>query len=647
MSFYQRMILSMLAVLLLFALINGLLVYSMIKSSDSENIAKFNEILRKSEDNSIETWLGFARSVIYPYVALSKQYPDSTTAYQNKVLDFLRETNWSSDKKHHGFYFIFDAKTGNAILFRDTIGRFIPQNANVLETEDIKGKKFVKEITENAYKSDDESDTSVTFTYSKPCLSCPPIERMAKGIYIEDWDWIVATGGYTDNLVKATEIFSKNFNDNRLNLMGNLLGIMLISFLIGLFMVFRQMNSFVVPLRSLSNYIHRLANEGIRFEDFNINAKSQSELRGLADDLNSLVRNVGSFIDNVRVSADGVSSLSGACADMLDIVDFDAKLVGQRTAEMKGSSEEVVDNVKSMAKGIEEININLDGLKRLSSHVAENTTDIKSSISQMSEAMKDLNEKSSSVQHNVMSVTQAVNDIEVASSSELSKINNISVFATELQNGFEKMAGSIGEFRKYTTQCVRLITGTTEKSDQDRKESSEAVKNMCEIVEGLYHQIMSIQIQFADLRDNQIVPLASVVEERKNLSKEISSDALELKDSIVGMVGRIAEINSSSQYINSSVKHVSSDINEAYRNVDEVFIATDTMNEHAKQVRVRMDEFSLKSKKVEEAHSAIAHTLVDAKDSMKTLLNLSNDLRKVVEYLVLQDKAQQIEVTQV
>ena len=642
------MILSMLAVLLLFALINGLLVYFMIKSSDSESVAKFNEILQKSEENSIETWLGFARSVIYPYVILSKQYPDSTIAYQSKVLDFLRETNWSSDKKHHGFYFIFDAKTGNAILFRDTIGRLMPQNTNVLEMKDIKGKKFVKEIMENAYKSDDESDTSVVFTYSKPCLSCLPIERMAKGIYVEDWDWIVATGSYTDNFTKATEFFSKNFDDSRLNLMGNLLGIMLLSFLIGLFMVFRQMNSFVVPLRSLSNYMHRLASEGIRFEDFNINSKSQAELRGLADDLNSLVHNVGSLIDDVRVSADRVSDLSGACADMLDIVDYDAKLVGQRTAEMRVSSEEVVGNVNSMAIGIEEININLDGLKRLSSHVAENTTDIKSSISQMSEAMKELNEKSRSVQHNVMSVTQAVNDIEVASSSELNKINNISVFATELQNGFEKMAQNIGDFRKYTNQCVRLITGTTEKTTQDKEESSEAVKNMCNIVDDLYHQIMSIQIQFTDLRDNQIVPLALVVEERKNLSKEISSDALELKDSIASVANRIAEINSSSQYINSSVKHVSSDINEAYRNVDEVFIATDAMNEHAKQVRVRMDEFSLKSKRVEEAHSAIEHTLIDAKDSMKSLNDLSANLRKIVDDLVRQDKTktQQIEAVQ-
>jgi len=628
------MILSMLAVLLLFALINGLLVYSMIKSSDSESVGKFGEILRKSEENAMETWLGFARSVIYPYVALSERYPDSTTIYQNKVLDFLRESNWSSDKKHHGFYFIFNARDGTAILFRDTVGSFIPHGTNVLEVEDINGKKFVREIMDNAHKSDTESDTSVTFTYSKPCLSCNPIERMAKGIYVEDWDWIVATGSYTDNLTNATELFSKNFNESRLNLMGNLLGIMLISFLIGLFMVFRQMNSFVVPLRNLSNYMHRLANEGIRFEDFSIDAKSPAELKGLADDLNSLVRNVGSLIENVRVSADRVSDLSGACADMLDIVDYDAKLVGQRTAEMRVSSEEVVDNVNSMAIGIEEININLDGLKRLSSHVAENTTDIKSSISQMSEAMRSLNEKSRSVQHSVMSVTQAVNDIEVASSAELNKINDISKFAVESQNGFEKMAASIGEFRKYATQCVRLI------------ESSETVKNMCAIADDLYRQITSIQIQFSDMQENQIVPLALVVEERKNLSKEISSDALELKDSIASMVDRIAEINSSSQYINSSVKRVSSDINEAYRNVDEVFIATDTMNEHAKQVRVRMDEFSLKSKRVEEAHSAIEHTLIDAKDSMKSLNDLSANLRKVVDDLVRQEKTPQMEVTQ-
>jgi len=58
------------------------------------------------------------------------------------------------------------------------------------------------------------------------------------------------------------------------------------------------------------------------------------------------------------------------------------------------------------------------------------------------------------------------------------------------------------------------------------------------------------------------------------------------------------------------------------------------MNEHAKQAIFRMDEFSLKLKRVEEAHSAIEHTMVDAKDSMKSLNDLSANLRKVVDDLV-------------
>ncbi len=477
------MILSMLAVLLLFALVNGLLVYSMIKTSDSESVVQFNKVLRENEEHSIDTWLSFAYSVIYPYVVLSNKYPDSTDFYKNATLLFLRETNWNIDQKHHGFYSIFDAKTGNSVLFRDALGNILPQSENVLELADINGKKFAKEIMEKAYAKD---DSYITFTYSKQCISCPPTERMAKGIYIEDWNWVVFTGSYMDKLASASEHFTEKFKDGRLTLMGNLLGIMLISFLVGLFMVFRQMNSFVIPLRNLSNYIHRLANEGIRFEDFSISAKLQAELRSLVEDLNSLIHNVGALIDNVRISADRVSDLSGACTDMLDIVDYDAKLVGQRTAEMAVSSKDVIENVSSMATGIEEININLDGLKSLASHVAESATDIKSSFSQI----------------------------------------KVSV---ELHNKVEKMSDG-----------VDLIIKTLQKAGG----------------------------------------------------------------------------------------------------------VTDTMNEHAKQVRARMDEFSLKSKRVEEAHSAIEHTLIDAKDSMKSLNDLSANLRKVVDDLVRLDDKQKIKAIQ-
>jgi len=495
------MILSMVVVLLLFALINGSLVYTMIKKSDTESTVKFNEILSGNEENAIESWLAFASSVINPNVVLSNKYPDSTEFYKNNVLSFLR----------HGFYLIYDAKTGNAVMFRDEFGDFLPPSKTVLEIEDVNGKKFAKEIMEKAHAND---TSYITFVYSKPCLNCEPVERMAKGIYIADWNWIVAKGSYTDKLRSTSEYFTKKFNDSRGALMGNLVGIMLISFLIGSFMIFGQMNSFVTHLQSLSKYVHRLATKGIRFEEeLKVSARS-SEINDFARDLNSLVKNVGSLIESVRVSADRVSDLSGACTDMLDIVDYDAKLIGQRTTEMAISSKDIIENVSSMAIGIEEINVNFDGLKRLALHIAENTEDIKFSISKISGSMKELNDKAHSIQN---------------------------------------------------------------------------------------------------------------------------------KD----IVDSIAEINLSLQYINSNVKQVSNNINESYRNVDEVFTATDTMNELAKEVKSKMTKFSLKSKRVEEAHSAIEHTLIDAKDSMKSLNDLSANLRKVVDDLIrLDDKTQKIKAIQ-
>jgi methyl-accepting chemotaxis protein-2 (aspartate sensor receptor) len=619
----------MLAVLLLFAMINGLLVYSMIKKSDSENIDKFKEVLYKNEKISMELRLNFVSSIIYPYTILSTKYPDSTDAYKAKILEFLKESYWNSKQKHHNFYFIFEGNTGNAILFRDSIGNLLPVNTNVYEIKDANGKKFVQEIMQEVRSI--ENDTAViTFTYFKPCMVCASVEKMVKGIYIKDWDWVVATGNYTDDFSKVTGVFSKNFTNSRLILMGNLFGIMLISFLVGLFMVFRQMNSFIVPLRNLSDYIHRLATEGVRFETFNLSTKSQSELLNFSKDLNSFVNNVGSFIENVRTSADRVSDLSGACTDMLDIVDYDAKLVGQRTAEMATSSKEVVENVTSMAIGIEEINLNLDGLKTLVSHAAENTADIKSSISQMSNSIKELNEESHNVENNVISVTQAVNDIGIANFKEFNEINDIEKLSTELYENFGNMAERISELRKN----MNLMANTLQKTDAKKEETSEAVKNICHIADDLQDKIISVQIRFSELKDNKIVPLALIIGERRNLSKEISSDTLELKNSITSITGRIAEINLNSQYINTNVKQVSYDMNEAYHNVDEIVVSTYTMNEHAKQVRNRMDEFLLKSKRVEEAHSAIEHTLVDVKDSMKSLNDLSASLRKTVDDLV-------------
>jgi len=612
------MILSMLAVLLLFALVNGLLVYSIIKSSDSESIENFNEILQTDNDETIDSWLNITYALVQPYVILSSKEPEKTEIYKTEIADLLRDIHRyrNNEKKYNGFYFILNSKTGETVLFMDSLGKVLRSSKNVLEVEDVNGKKFAKEIIDKALGKDFSSSK---FKYFKPNANSPAVEGLAKSIYIDDWDWVVAVGSYSDKINKVADFFTNKFKDSRLKLIGNLFGIMLISFLIGLFMIFRQMNSFVVPLDKLSAYLHKLASEGLRFGDFNVESNSQEELKTLAADINALIRNVGSFIDNVRISADKVSDLSGSCTDMLDIVDYDAKLVGQRTIEMSVYSEDVIDNVNGMAVGIEEIYINLDGLKKLTSHITENTTEIKNSILQMSESMKELNEKSHYMQNSVISVTQAVNDIGLATDKELDKINDIEKFAEELLNELHTIAVQIGEIRKDITLT---------------KKSAALTENTFKTVDDVFHKISSIQVMFTNLHSEQIASFSQIITERKKLSEKIYSDTLDLNNSIGGVATRITEVNSNSQYINSNIKSMSGDINEAYRNLEEIVGSTDTMNEHAKQAIVRMDEFSLKLKRVEDAHSAIERTMVDAKDSMKSLNDLSANLRKVVDDLV-------------
>jgi methyl-accepting chemotaxis protein len=629
----------MLAVLLLFALVNGLMMYSMISKADTENVYEFEKVMQQGEIRSIDSWLSMANSIIYPYLAMSHKYPDSTENYKGMVLELLKEMHWNESKKNTVFYVIFDAKTGSPILFRDSLGYLLPPDKNVFEISDGNGKFFAKEILNKALVG----DTSMTsFYYSKQCMDCPSVGRIAKGIYVQDWNWIIATGSYLDRLEEVSKLFLEKYHDNRIKLVGNLFGIMLVSFLVGLFMVFRQMDSFIIPLRSLSGHLHRLANEGIRFEDFDISSSSQTELKNFAEDINAMVHNVGTLVEDVRISADKVSDLSGSCKDMLNIVEFDVRMGGQRNIEMAVSSEEVVENVKGMAEGIEEIDINLDGLKKLTANVTENTIDIRTSISQMSESMRELNEKASNVRQNTLSVTQAVNDIELASTKELDIVYSINEFAVNLLTELGKMSTQTSALRKAATQGINFINETVDKLPKEKKDPLEPLKNMCETTDKLYNSMMSIQTQLVNLQDSQIVPIMQVLEERKNLSREIHSDTVALDSSISSVVNRIAEINSSTQYINTNVKNVSNNMDEGYRNLEEIVDATNNMNEHAKRATNRMDEFSLKIKKVKDAHFAIENTLKDVRDSMNSLNELSSKLRKVVDKLVRLDNKYQI-----
>ncbi|GHV13085.1 methyl-accepting chemotaxis protein [Fibrobacterales bacterium] len=624
--------LSMLAILLSCSIVNGLLIYTIVNSSNENSVLEYDALLKQNENALVDSWLGIAESITSQYVSLANANPDSAEIYKVRVLNFLKNIRWNSIEKDDGYYFVFEARGGNALLFHDSLGKLIPQNKNILGIEDAEGKKFVKDIRDKAFAGD---SSSTNFKYSKLCLDCAPVNRTARGIFIRDWDWVIATGLFSTETQEKSKSFSLKFGAGRLYLMQNLFGIMLLSFLAGLFLVFRQMNAFTVPLKALSNYLHKLASEGLRFEDFKLTENSQEELQKLAVDINSVVHNVGKSMEEVHVNADRVSDLSGACADMLDIVDYDAKLVGQRTSEMRIYSKDVVDNVESIATGIEEINANLDGLKKLTSRIAESSSDIKSSMSQMSDAMRELNDKSKSVQSSAISVVQAVNDLGLASAEELSKINGISDFIFDLADRLTEVTSLTADLRiSFSQNISRLHNDIAKYSPESRAELKKVGDSVSQFIEELYNKMIDIQTQLPNFQDNQVIALQLVVEERRNLSKEISGEAHDLDTSIESVASRISEINSSSQYINSSIKFVSSDINEAYHNLEEIVNATDNMNDNARTVSDRMGDFSDKSKRVEEAHEAIAHTISEAKVSMKNLNDLSANLRKVVDDLM-------------
>jgi len=138
-------------------------------------------------------------------------------------------------------------------------------------------------------------------------------------------------------------------NESRFTLIANLLGLMSISLLVCMVLIYKQVQSFVVPFRNLSGYFHSVSNEGLSIESFSLDG-THAELDNLTKDLNVLIRNVNTLMENVRLSADRVSDLSGACVDMLDIVDFDSKMVGRRMAEMLESSKGLLQLINESDK---------------------------------------------------------------------------------------------------------------------------------------------------------------------------------------------------------------------------------------------------------------------------------------------------------
>lgn len=156
--------------------------------SVSDSILNYErELEYNSVKRELERLTATAESLIEHYNSLEKQGVLTRSQAQSQAKEAVRALSTGDD----GYYFIYSSDYISLVMKEPEL-----ENLNRKEKTDSSGKYYIRDFIDNAV-SDGTAFTEYYFkkpgaSFASPKLSCT--------IYFEDWDWVIGTGEYTDDI---------------------------------------------------------------------------------------------------------------------------------------------------------------------------------------------------------------------------------------------------------------------------------------------------------------------------------------------------------------------------------------------------------------------------------------------------------------
>ena len=446
-------------------------------------------------------------------------------------------------KDNLGYFFIYDSK-GNCILMPnrpDAVGK------NEWDLKDSKGLYIIRELVKKADTST-EGDF-LSYFYNKPGGS-ENIQKISYVRKLEEWDWYIGTGTYTDDVDAAVtneqNQISHTVKAATIKTLSIVLGIMILSVVVSYFVVAKGI---VSPLRNIINMLKDIASgEGDLTK--RITDASGDETQELAEGFNLFIENIQTMIAQIKGDSGELTNSSTELADISDHLNSVAVETSNRADSVTSASENMSLNMGSMSAAMEQAANNINMVSAASEEMnstiaeialnAEKARDMTTGAVDQAEHASVQVEDLGTAAKEIFTVVETITEIS-------SQVNLLALNATieaaragEAGKGFAVVANEIKDLANQTADASSRI--------KDR------VAGIQQSTEGTTAEILSITKTVTDI--NELVStIAAAVEEQSATTAEIAQN---ISQASVG----ISEVNENISQGSVMAKEVSDDVGQ-------------------------------------------------------------------------------------
>ncbi|GLO62841.1 methyl-accepting chemotaxis protein [Vibrio sp. MACH09] len=515
-----------------------------LKSLNNAHMNSSRDGMMQSKKDELKSYLDIVDTVLTPLKA--------SNASKEKVIAELANIKFGAN----GYIFGYDSQGVRVLLGQSDSGI----GNNYWTLKDVNGFLLIQDIV----KQGKNGGGYTTYYFPKPGED-EPSPKLAYSIYLSQWDIVVGTGFYIDDVettLSAMEAESRSLADGALVTIA--IATLVIVIIVAIFAVIVN-QSIIRPLnafdRSIASFASGDADLTARMEEFSVPefTKLGHNFNQFVASLQSIIKNVSQVSSEVANETTNMSSRAGQVDGLASQQREETEQVATAMTEMTTTAHEISSNATQAAESAKDAEDNSSDAMRIVNAAASSVEALAGDVEQANEVVSqlegDVQNISTSLeviqdiaeQTNLLALNAA---IEAARAGEQGR--GFAVVADEVRKLASRTQESTLEIHKMIEQLKAASDAAVSTMDKSKSRSVQTVEEANAAATALVQIQESINV-IMDM--NSLI--ATATEEQSQVGKEISERIVVISDKSSESAELANENRNGSQQLNSKAQELS------------------------------------------------------------------------------------------
>ncbi len=414
-----------------------------------------------------------------------------------------------------------------------------------------------------------------------------PVSKMTYIKYFKEWDWVICTGAYIDDIEKEIAAKSKEVTASVNTQIRKMISLAIVVCSIISIVTFLFSSKITKPINKASETLKDIAQgEGnltvrlqIASKDeigelshwFNIFIeKLQTIIRQIAVHATSLAESSTNLTDTASQMVEGVSDMSSQSSTVASA----ARDMSGTMSQMASSTEELSGNIKSVASAVEEMTVSVNEIARSAEQASKVADEAYTLANSSNEKMNELG----SAADQIGKVIEVIQDI--AEQTNLLALNATieAARAGDAGKGFAVVANEVKELARQTADATEDISQRIAAIQSSSGESVTAINRISEVIKNVNEVSRAI---------------ASAVEEQNITTREIAQNVAQSASAAEQVSSGVEQSSLVAREITQSIDQIDNSAQQNARGASKTQVAGSQLSQLSKELNSLVGQFKV------------------------------------------------------